>query len=579
MTGRRVTWALALMTIPVFGGAAQRDSDSAVSESAAPWVADLGDGRYRNPVLAADYSDPDVVRVGNDYYLTSSSFTNVPGLPILHSKDLVNWTLVGHGLERLTPPAHYLAPRRGGGVWAPAIRFHDGRFYIYYPDPDFGIYVITADRPEGPWSVPKLIDASRGVIDPCPFWDDDGSAWLIVAWAKSRAGFNNVLTLRRLSRDGLQVLDPGQIVIDGHRLAAAHTSVGPMDWEPIEGPKLYKRDGWYYIFAAAGGVRNGWQAAFRARRLTGPYEPRVIMDQGRSPTNGPHQGAWVRTARGEDWFLHFQDTDAYGRRVHLQPLSWRDGWPVAGMDADGSGRGEPVTQYRKPVVEGNEPIAIAPLNDEFDRPLSLAWQWSANPQEDWLSLDAAPGWLRLKSISSSANLYEAGNLLTQKIPGPVFTATTRMRFEPKAVGERAGLLVFGNDYAWIGLTRTAAGLQLVQGVRKGADNQQPELQAAVIGASRDLVYLRVHAEPEMQAPPAGQTPRWPSSLRVVNARVRFSYSLDGTKFIPFGEEFVARQGRWVGTVFGLFAQAPTGTPSNVATSVGHASFDWFRVTR
>lgn len=571
---------LVVLGLPALGKPPERDPSAGLVQSDAPWIADLGNGRYRNPVLAADYSDPDVVRVGDDYYLTSSSFTNVPGLPILHSKDLVNWTLIGHGLIELTPVAHYATPRRGGGVWAPSIRHHEGRFYIYYPDPDFGIYVITAERPEGPWSAPRLIDTSHGAIDPCPFWDEDGRAWLVVAWAKSRAGFNNVLTLRPLSPDGMSVLGAGKTIVDGNTLPPAQTSNGPMDWQTIEGPKLYKEDGWYYIFAPAGGVKSGWQGVFRSRSIGGPYEARNVMDQGRSSTNGPHQGAWVHTARGEDWFVHFQDTDAYGRRVHLQPMSWKEGWPVIGVDPDGRGRGEPVAEYRKPAHEGASiPIAFPQMSDEFDGSLSLAWQWSANPRQDWMTLEDAPGWLRLKSISSSSNLFEAGNLLTQKFPGPVFTATTRMRFEPHSLGERSGLLVFGVDYAWIGLAKTEVGLRLVQRVRKGADAQQPELETAAIDAPDAPIFLRLRAEPQIQSVPATQAVSWPSSQRVVNARITFSYSLDGTKFIPFGEEFVARPGRWVGAVVGLFAQAPMGTPSSVATSVGHADFDWFRVTQ
>ena len=569
---------LVTMGHPMLARPLERGAAAPAGQLDAPWISDLGNGRYRNPVLAADYSDPDVVRVGEDYYLTASSFTNVPGLPILHSKDLVNWTLIGHGLKELTPVAHYATPRRGGGVWAPAIRYHDGRFYIYYPDPDFGIYVITAERSEGPWSAPRLIDDSRGAIDPCPFWDEDGRAWLVMAWAKSRAGFNNILTLRPLTPDGMSVSGPGKTIIDGNTLPPVRTSNGPMHWETIEGPKLYRNDGWYYILAPAGGVKSGWQSVFRSRYIDGPYEARNVMDQGGSSTNGPHQGAWVRTARGEDWFVHFQDTDAYGRRVHLQPLSWQGGWPVIGLDPKRIGRGEPVLEYGKPRGP-SVPIAIPQMSDEFAGSLSLAWQWSANPREDWMSLEDAPGWLRLQSISSSANLYEAGNLLTQKFPGPVFTATTRVRFEPRSPGERAGLLVFGNDYAWIGLEKNAAGLRLVQHACKGADAQQPEVETAAIDAPSALVFLRLHAEPLIQAVPATQVPHWPSSERVVNARITFSYSLDGTSFIPFGEEFVARPGRWVGAVIGLFAQAPTGTPSNVATSVGHADFDWFRVTQ
>ena len=169
---------------------------------APPWLPDLGDGQYRNPVLHADYSDPDVVRVGADYYMVASSFHCAPGIPILHSRDLVNWRIVGHALRRQVPEEVFAVPQHGKGCWAPALRFHDGKFWIYYPDPDFGIYLTTAADPAGEWSPPVLVKAGRGLIDPCPLWDDDGPVYLVHAWAKSRAGFNNVLTLVRLSADG-----------------------------------------------------------------------------------------------------------------------------------------------------------------------------------------------------------------------------------------------------------------------------------------------------------------------------------------------------------------------------------------
>ena len=140
----------------------------------APWVPDLGDGRYKNPVLHADYSDPDAIRVGDTYYLTSSSFNSTPGLPLLQSKDMVNWELVGYALPNLVPAEHFAVPRLGDGVWAPCLRYHDGKFWIFYPDPDFGIFVMTAERFPGPWSKPHLLLAGKGIIDPTPLWDDDG---------------------------------------------------------------------------------------------------------------------------------------------------------------------------------------------------------------------------------------------------------------------------------------------------------------------------------------------------------------------------------------------------------------------
>jgi beta-xylosidase len=545
----------------------------------APWVADLGDGRYRNPVLAGDWSDPDVVQVGDAYYLTSSSFANVPGLPILRSYDLVNWTIIGHALARNLPDAFYATPRRGGGVWAPAIRHRDGRFMIFYADPDRGVFLVTAVDPAGPWSPPVRVDGSRGVIDPAPFWDEDGTGWLVMAWARSRAGFNNRITLKRLNEDGTATVGEGIDIIDGDTLAPAATSIGPLPWETLEGPKLYRRDGWYYVFAPAGGVKPGWQGVFRSRSLLGPYEGRNVLDQGSTPINGPHQGALVE-AGGDSWFLHFQDTDSFGRRVHLQPVAWRDGWPVIGADPDGDGIGEPVETFRRPRVAAPSEIAWPQTDDDFDGRLSLAWQWNANPREDWADLTERPGYLRLRSVSVPANLYESGAVLTQKLPGPAFSATTRIDFAPMRVGEQAGLVVFGYDYAWVGLRNTAEGPRLVQVVATGAERGGVEQQRVSLPLPDGPLYLRLSATPVTVAvTPSTENGDWASKAREFHARVVFSYSTDGAVFTPIGDPFVSRPSRWVGAQIGLFAAAPTGTPAFVATSVGHADFDAFRVTR
>ena len=299
-------------------------------------------------MLYADYSDPDAIRVGDDFWLTASSFGHVPGLPILHSRDLVNWTLVNHALPRLDHAAlhglaaanHFSTPRHGAGIWAPSIRYHAGKFWIYFPDPDFGLFVTAARDPRGEWSPPALVKAGKGLIDPCPFWDEDGSGYLIHGWAKSRSGIKNRLTLHRLRADHLGIADDGVVIIDGDHLPGWHT---------IEGPKLYRRDGFYYVFAPAGGVADGYQAVFRAQSLYGPFENRIVLVRGRTNVNGPHQGAWVDSPDGSDWFLHFQELPAYGRVVHLQPMRWHDGWPVMGADIDGDGIGEPVATAAKPL--------------------------------------------------------------------------------------------------------------------------------------------------------------------------------------------------------------------------------------
>ena len=169
---------------------------------------------------------------------------------------------------------------------------------------------------------------------------------------------------------------PGVLVYDGHA-----------DDPTIEGPKLYKRNGYYYIFAPAGGVSTGWQLVLLSKNIYGPYERKVVMDQGKSTVNGPHQGAWVNTATGEDWFLHFQDKEAYGRIVHLQPIKWVNDWPVIGEDKDGDGKGEPVMTFKKPNAGKPYPAPFIPESDEFNKPLlGLQWQWQANPQQGWACL-------------------------------------------------------------------------------------------------------------------------------------------------------------------------------------------------
>lgn len=526
----------------------------------APWMPDRGDGTYQNPVLHADYSDPDAVRVGDDFYLVASSFLAAPGLPILHSKDLVNWTIINHVFALQPPIEHFSKPRHGQGVWAPAIRHHDGKFWITYPDPDFGIYLTTAHDPAGEWTPPVLIKAGRGLIDPCPFWDDDGQLYLIHGWAKSRAGISNLLTLHRLSADGTTLLDTGEVIIDGNKIP---------DWNTLEGPKLYKRNGYYYVFAPSGGVTTGYQAVFRSKNIRGPYEYRNVLDQGHTAINGPHQGAWVDTPTGEDWFLHFQDSGAYGRVVHLQPMAWHDDWPVIGADPDGDGKGEPVLTYKKPNV-GHDYAATAPqTSDEFDRPtLGRQWQWNANPRADWASLTARPGFLRLTSVPApktrndlspaTHTIYDAPNFLLQKFPAPEFTVTTKLEFATLTEGETAGLTVFGYDYALLGLRRDATGRRVVLIINPGADKLgAEEHETASAAATNDgPIYLRV-AVTKVGA----------------DAICRFSYSFDQHNFTLIGEPFKASVDRWIGAKFGVIATAPAS-----ATKTGYADFDWCRVT-
>ncbi len=543
-------FALLIAFSHFFGVNAQTTVAKSPSGLSKVWVADLGNGNYKNPVLHADYSDPDAVRVGDDYYMVSSSFEDIPGLPVLHSKDLVNWTLIGHALTRMPPFDHFSVPRHGEGVWAPSIRYHKNEFYLYYPDPDFGIYLIKATNPAGPWSQPVMVAAGKGLIDPCPLWDTDGKAYLVHAYAGSRAGIKSIIAVRQLSPDGTQCLDEGKIVYDGEETDPT-----------IEGPKFYKRNGYYYIFAPAGGVPTGWQLVLRSRNIYGPYERKVVMDQGSTPINGPHQGAWVDTQTGEDWFLHFQDKEAFGRIVHLQPMKWINNWPVIGLDKDGDGKGEPVLVHKKPNVGKAYPMATPPESDEFNglNP-GLQWQWQANPQATWLFMQPGRGVMRLYAQQlppEAKNLFDAPNVLLQKFPADRFMATAKMKFRPftTPLNEKAGLTIMGFSYASIGVKNRKDGLYLVYTVCRDAvkGNREQETDIMKVDAGSEW-HLRVKVDS--------------------NALCRFSYSADGINFTQVGEPFKAEVARWKGAKVGLFC-----TREGRLNNSGSADFDWFRIEK
>jgi beta-xylosidase len=526
---------------------------SATTPSAvrSPWRPDLGNGTYKNPVINADYSDPDVIRVGDDFYLTSSSFSDVPGLPILHSKDLVNWTIVGHVFDHYPLPG-FDKPQHGNGVWAPSLRYHDGLFYVYFGDPDNGIFMATAKRAEGPWSPLHLVKQTKGWIDTCPFWDDDGQAYLVHAWANSRAGVKDMLTVCRMAPDGKSLLDDGVLVVDGRN----------NKWPTVEGPKLYKRNGWYYILAPAGGVTGGYQVAYRSKTIQGTYEGRIVMDKGNTPVNGPHQGGWVTTQTGEDWFMHFQDKGPYGRVVHLQPMKWVNDWPVIGEDADGDGKGEPVLTYRKPNVGRTYPPAEPQTSDEFTgKTLGLQWQWPANPQPSFSSLGARSGWMRLNAVplpEGAKNLWDAPNLLLQKLPADEFKMIADVDVSGLGDGERAGVVMLGQDYATLYVQRSGGDYGLFLGVAKDAINGKPETATKLLDLDKKIASAHV-LELMIYVQPGGVC--------------RFSYAdrddpraWDDRVANPFPQSFQSKMGRWIGAKIGIYATGPR-------TSPGHADFD------
>lgn len=580
---------------------------------------------YINPVINADYSDPDVCRVGDDFYMTSSSFACFPGLQILHSTDLVNWEIIGAALtdypgphwdddrawEALgqnldiqgdMPPGNgqwRTIPQHGNGVWAPAIRYHDGEFFIYCGDPDRGIFMVKTSDPRGRWEDPVWVVKAKGYIDPCPLWDEDGKAYLSHGCAGSRAGLKSVLFVAPMSEDGTRLLGASRIVYDGHETQPT-----------IEGTKFYKKDGRYYIFSPAGGVPTGWQTVLKSSDPFGPYEERVVMAQGNSMTNGPHQGAWVDTPAGEHWFLHFQDKDAYGRVVHLQPMSWtEDGWPVIGMDKDGDGVGEPVERYRKPELKSSGNFQPSESDQFTKTALGLQWQWHGIPSPYWYYIDSDArethtnglGALRLYSVDQVKdwrNLGDSPNLLLQKTPADEFTVTTKVRFIPnpqlKEKGESCGLVLMGQDYATLKLVDTPEGIMLQYVECLGALNGKTEEVLAEIPLSSEVlpapysnkymsttvppaapleykaadVFLRIKVEPKER------------NGNVPDLAATFWYSPDGKKWsqmkdpsMPAEEaHFIGKAGKWIGAKFGFYCNRQSSKNDS-----GWMQVDWITI--
>jgi len=529
--------------------------DSRVSQV---WISDQGDGTYKNPILQADYSDPDVCAVGDDFYMTSSSFNCIPGLPILHSKDLVNWKIINYALKTQSPDDFFTVPQHGKGVWAPCIRFHKGEFYIYWGDPDFGIYMVKTKDIAGDWDEPVLVKSGKGMIDPSPLWDDDGRVYLAHAWAGSRSGINSIVVINEMNAEGTKLINNPVLVFDGND-GVNHT---------VEGPKLYKRNGYYYIMAPAGGVEQGWQLAMRSTHIYGPYESRIVMAQGKSGINGPHQGAWVQTKKGESWFVHFQDKSMYGRVIHLNPMRWVNDWPVIGVDKDGDGCGEPVLSSKKPNVGKTYPIETPAESDEFSsRKLGLQWEWHAN-YKDVYGFPSESGFMRLYANPLSenfVNFWEVPNLFLQKFPAEEFTATTKLSFTAKEDGDQAGLIIMGWNYSSISLTKRGNKFVLEQAVCKDAEKKNREQRKQLASFSPDKVIS------------VGS----PNYIKTIYFRVtvhkngicNFFYSEDGTQFLPAGETFTARQGKWIGAKVGLFSVKPFNSGNR-----GWVDADWFRIT-
>lgn len=520
MLPKILTTAILSIAFALAAGAEERAADFR-------W-GDLGDGTFANPVLNADYSDPDVIRVGDKYYMTCSEF-HYMGMPILESDDMVNWKIIGQVYDRMDFPGYSEMRRYAEGTWAPALRHHDGKFWIFVCTPEEGLLMSTAENPAGPWTKFHQVKDVAKWEDPCPFWDEDGQAYLVRS--RHRAG---PIIIHRMSPDGRELLDEGVTVYKG----------------PVaEGPKMFRKDGYYYISIPEGGVSKGWQTILRSKDIYGPYESRRVLERGSTDVNGPHQGSLVDTPDGDWWFYHFQSAGPRGRVLHLQPVRWVDGYPVIGSDYDGNGVGEPMKVCRMPLGKSNP--SVPQTSDEFDGTSpGIQWQTNHNPVDGQISMSDRKGWLTVSPLPAT-KLRDARNQLTQKIMGFRSQAQTLIDFSEMKSGDRSGLECLGKTFVGAGIMMEESDGKSIPAIYMESDS------------------LIIHRLPLERAKTGEITIRL--DIDTLANSFHYSYSTDGVNFHPIGEAFEMKEGFWKGVRTGLYSYTTAATP-------GKTRFDYFRYT-
>ena len=482
--------------------------------------------KYKNPIILSDYSDPDVIRYEDDYYLVASSFNHTPILPILKSKDLVNFKLLRYADDNI-PFERFKNVCHGDGVWAPSIRFHNGLFYIIVPYPDEGIWIYATDNLENGKFESWCLIEGKGIIDPCPIWKDE-KCYLVVGFAKSRIGFNSMLGVYEVSTDlKKNISGDYKIVFDGHNTQPT-----------IEGPKFYYRNEYFYILAPAGSVKSGWQVALRSKNVYGPYEQKIVMLQNDSKTNGPHQGALVDLPDGRDVFFHFQDLKNYGRIIHLQPVKWVNDWPIIGMVKDELLGGTPVDEYEY-FLEPDYSNKLE-YEDEFKEGLSLIWQTPANKKNDWYKLDDG-----LVLFAKEAN--GAGKNKLDLLPNSFLTKLVFYSFEIKTMAqlfledkEDTGLTYMGRDYAFISVIRKN-NKNYVRLCKGDFSDKENEVLIEEENKQDRIEFIMKYTYPN-----------------------KYQLGYNGKYF---DNVFEATPGRWIGGKYGIYARG----------SKGYAKYQYFKV--
>lgn len=494
---------------------------------AAAW-GDQGDGSFVNPVLAGDYSDLDAIRVGDDYFAISSTFQFSPGVVILKSRDLVNWTILGHAVDdltRISPELNWDKMNRyGKGIWAGAIRYHDGRFWIYFGTPDEGLFMTTAKDAAGPWEPLHQVWKTTGWDDCCPFWDDDGQAYLVCTHYSD----NYKIHLFKMSPDGKQLLMDTDRVI--------HQSRGS------EANKLYKINGLYYHYYSE--VRSEGRVVMmeRSKSLDGPWETQQLNHVSKAIDKEPNQGGLIQLPSGDWWFVTHQGSgDWEGRAMVLLPVKWTDGWPILGAPG-GDGIGSMVWTAPKPIP--GLPRVVPQSDDEFGAAaLSAQWEWNYQPRADKWSLTERPGYLRLHAFKTLGgdDLKKAGNTLTQRnMRTAASQVTLKIDIAGMADGQHAGLCHFARTFSTCGIVQS--------------------------GATRTLV---VNDNGKLTTGPAiTATDVWLRSSWGFDGQSQYAYSLDGTTFTPLGTPYQLTWGSYRGDRIGIYCY-------NNRSDAGVLDVDWF----
>jgi beta-xylosidase len=488
--------------------------------------ADNGDGTYTNPVITSDFPDIDLVRVNDTYYMLATTMFTFPGVPIIKSKDLVNWEYCKNVVKRMDySPCYNLdgCNRYGHGQWAGSLKYHNGKFYLLFNTLNEGAFICTATDPEGEWSVRPI---GRGFHDCGLFFDEDGRMYVASGYGK--------IFMTEIDSD-FKAISKDSLIFTGNLRGG------------LEGTHIYKLNGYYYLYCTYGGG-DGFQVALRSKNIYGPFEQKIVLrDTTRGSVNfGVHQGGLIQTQTGEWWTMLFVDAGPLGRMPSLQPVTWVDDWPIAGI-----GGTKAVLTYKKPNVGKVVPVKNMPTSDEFtSKTLGMQWSWNHNPDSTKWSLTAKPGFLRLQTVKVTDSLQKALNTLTQrpfmKYDQTVPTvATANFSVSNMKDGDVAGLAVFQDPYAFIGV-KQIDGKKYICMVNNGKTVDS-------IPMVKTTVYLRAGVSNQSR-------------------KATFEYSLDNKKYVPFGNELNMRFSLkiFTGNKFCLF---------NYATKEmgGFVDVDWFRV--